>query len=178
MIPFIEICLRRFKYYKQLADRSFAQLSDNDFYYQPDPVSNSLEIIIQHMHGNMMSRWTNFLSEDGEKTWRQRDEEFTIHHHSRTHLLELWEKGWSCLFDTLSSMKEDDLQKTIYIRGEGLTAMDAIIRQMAHYPYHVGQIVYLARMIKKESWQNLSIEPGKSAEYNAGSGIKDPARNL
>ena len=173
-----DVAIRRFRYYKQLADRSFAQLSDDDFYFQPDAVSNSLEVIIQHMHGNMMSRWTNFLTEDGEKPWRQRDEEFAIHRHSRSYLIELWEKGWTCLFDALSSLKEEDLEKTIYIRGEGLTVTDAIIRQMAHYPYHVGQIVYIARMLRKKDWKNLSIEPGKSAEYNTGSGIKDPAKNL
>lgn len=157
--------ITRIKYYKKLADRTFAQLSDEDFYFQPDPGSNSIEIIIQHMHGNMLSRWTNFMTEDGEKSWRQRDDEFLPHRHSREHLMDLWEKGWKCFFDAIESIHEDDLQKTIYIRSVGLTVIDAVYRQLTHYPYHVGQIVYLGRMIKKNEWKSLSIEPGKSEEY-------------
>lgn len=118
------------------------------------------------MHGNMRSRWTNFLEEDGEKEWRKRDAEFEDQRLKKEQLIDLWEEGWKCFLDALLRLSEVDLDKTIYIRKEPLTVIDAINRQLAHYPYHVGQIIYIAKMITNTAWQNLSIPKGKSAEFN------------
>ena len=172
---FLADCTKRLLYYKSLGDKTFEQLDDTGFHYQPNAESNSIAVIIQHVAGNMLSRWTNFLTEDGEKEWRQRDEEFTVHHYNKSQLLEIWEKGWSCFLGALESLKEDDLLKTIYIREEPLTVMDAINRQLAHYPYHIGQILYIGKMIRDAGWKNLSIEKGKSEAYNKSDDIKDPA---
>ena len=149
--------IRRVKYYKGLADKTFEQLEEKDFHYQPNSESNSIAIIIQHMYGNMLSRWTNFLTEDGEKTWRQRDDEFEVHDYSKAKLIELWEQGWNCYLKTMEELKEDDLLKTITIRDEKLSVIDAINRQLAHYPYHIGQILYVGKMIRNEEWRNLSM---------------------
>jgi hypothetical protein len=164
-MDFIGDAIKRFRSYKELGDKTFAQLEDADFFRQPSSNSNSIAVIVKHMHGNMLSRWTNFLTEDGEKTWRQRDAEFEEGSSTRKHILELWEEGWKCLLDTLASLQPDDLDKTITIRTEPLKAYDAILRQLAHYPYHVGQIVYLGRMFKNEEWKSLSIPKGDSAAY-------------
>jgi len=175
---FLDTVIRRVRTYKDLGDKTFAQLEDADFHYRPNEPSNSIAVIIQHMSGNMLSRWTNFLVEDGEKEWRKRDEEFGIFDHSKEKLLEMWQAGWSCYLDTLASLKEEDLLKTVYIRKEGLTVIDAINRQLAHYPYHIGQIVYIGRMIRDRDWKNLSIPPGQSAAYNKSDAIKDPAKKF
>ena len=176
---YLQTVIKRVKYYKDLGDKTFEQLNiDADFHYQPNEESNSIAVIIQHMTGNMLSRWTNFLTEDGEKEWRQRDDEFTIHDYSKKRLLEIWEEGWKCFLATLESLREDDLLKTIYIRQEKLSAIDAINRQLAHYPYHIGQIVYIGRMIKDKAWKNLSISRGQSQQYNASGNIKDPAKKF
>ena len=163
---FLQTAVKRFTTYKDLGDASFAQLEEADFYFTPNEASNSIAVIIQHMSGNMVSRWTNFLTEDGEKAWRNRDTEFIAQARSSAELLALWEKGWKCLFDALAALQERDLLKTIYIRTEGQLVIDAIHRQLAHYPYHVGQIVYLARLIRNTGWKSLSIEKGKSADFN------------
>ncbi|HYC39071.1 MAG TPA: DUF1572 family protein [Chitinophagaceae bacterium] len=175
---YLTTAIRRLKYYKELADRTFAQLEDPDFHYQPATESNSIAVIIQHMAGNMLSRWTNFLTEDGEKEWRRRDEEFTVHDYSRDQLLELWNRGWDCLLGALQSLNQDDLLRTVYIRSEPMSAMDAINRQLAHYPYHIGQIVYLGKMMRDTQWQNLSIPRGQSAAYNKSAGTRDPAKKF
>ena len=164
---FLQTAIRRLKYYKDLAEKTFDQLSDKDFHFQFNEESNSIAIIIQHMAGNMLSRWTNFLTEDGEKSWRNRDDEFETHNDSPEQLMEIWEKGWQCFFQALRSLEPADLQKTIYIRNEPLNVTDAIIRQLAHYPYHVGQIVYIGRLIRNEQWKNLSIPKGQSDVYNS-----------
>src|SRR4026208_755093 len=114
---YLQTVIRRLKYYKDLGEKTFAQLDDNDFHYQFNEESNSIAVIIQHMAGNMLSRWTNFLTEDGEKEWRQRDGEFAIHQYNKQQLLETWEKGWNCFLDALQSLKDDDLMKTITIRN-------------------------------------------------------------
>jgi len=173
---YLTTTIRRLKYYKDLGEKTFEQLNDADFYFTPNEESNSIAIIIQHMTGNMLSRWTNFLQEDGEKEWRQRDEEFQTHSYSKQQLLDIWGKGWKCCLDTLGSLTTDDLLKTIYIRKEPMTAIDAINRQLAHYPYHIGQIVYLGRMIRGKDWKNLSIPKGQSQDYNTSAGVKDPAK--
>jgi hypothetical protein len=172
---YIDTVIKRLRYYKKLADQTFDQISDNDFHFAPNEASNSIAMIIQHMAGNMISRWTNFLTEDGEKEWRQRDAEFEAQNYSRNELLDLWEKGWNCVFDTLASLNEDDLLKTVTIRQEPLTVVDALNRQLAHYPHHIGQIIYVGKIIKNEEWKSLSIPKGKSDEYNKREGVKDPA---
>ena len=163
---FLQSTIKRLSYYKELGDKTFAQLTDADFHYQPNEASNSIAIIIQHTAGNMLSRWTDFLTSDGEKEWRNRDTEFEEQHLSKQQLIEVWEKGWQCLLDALNALTEDDLLKTIYIRSEGLLVVDAVNRQLAHYPYHVGQIIYVAKIITSNNWQNLSIAKGNSSQFN------------
>lgn len=175
---YLQTVIRRVKYYKDLGDKTFEQLSDADFHFQPNEESNSIAVIIQHMAGNMLSRWTNFLTEDGEKEWRQRDDEFTAHDVDKQILLAEWEKGWDCFLNALQSLKEEDMLKTIVIRDEKLSAIDAINRQLAHYPYHVGQIVYIGRLIRSKNWKNLSIPKGHSQQYNKEEKIKDPAKKF
>jgi hypothetical protein len=176
---YLQTVIRRVRYYKDLADKTFEQLNnDTDFHYQPNDESNSIAVIIQHTAGNMLSRWTNFLTEDGEKEWRQRDDEFTVHAYNKQQLLEIWEQGWKCFLDALQSLNDDDLLKTIYIRQEKLSVIDAINRQLAHYPYHTGQIVYLGRMIKGPDWKNLSIPKDHSQLYNKTEAVKDPAKKF
>ena len=163
---FLKDSIKRFNYYKELGDKTFEQLEEKDFFFQPNEASNSIAIIIQHLYGNMLSRWTNFLTEDGEKEWRKRDAEFEAMNCSKQDLLSFWKEGWKCLLDSLQSLQPTDLDKTIYIRTEPLIVFDAILRQLAHYPYHVGQIVYLGRMIKGNDWKNLSIPKGDSQLFN------------
>lgn len=174
---YLQTAIRRLRYYKVLGEKTFDQLTDADMHFKPNEASNSIAVIIQHVAGNMLSRWTNFLSEDGEKPWRNRDEEFEVHDYSKQQLLELWENGWICFLEALTSLTENDLLKTVYIREEPLLVIDAINRQLAHYPYHVGQILYVAKIIKDTGWQSLSIEKGKSETYNKSDGVKDPAKN-
>lgn len=163
---FLESAIKRLSYYKELGDKTMDQLKGEDLHFTPNAESNSIALIIQHMAGNMLSRWTDFLTTDGEKDWRNRDTEFDEQDLTKQQLLDLWQKGWDCLFTSLHSLKEEDLLKTIYIRSEGLLVIDAINRQLAHYPYHVGQIIYLAKLIKKKDWQNLSIAKGRSDQFN------------
>jgi len=177
-IIFLKSAIQQFRDYKLLAERTFAQINEADFLYQPNETTNSIAINITHLHGNMLSRWTNFLTEDGEKEWRQRDDEFAIHEYKKEQLLELWGKGWACFFDAVESLKKKDLKKTVYIRQEPLSVIDAINRQLAHYPYHVGQIIHIAKIIKGKNWNNLSIPKGQSQVYNTSQEIKDPAKNF
>lgn len=135
-------------------------------HFQPNEASNSIAVIIQHLHGNMLSRWTNFLTEDGEKEWRKRDDEFEVHQFSKQQLIDKWNEGWKVFFDTLESLTTNDLSKTITIRNRPLNVVDAINRQLAHYSYHVGQIVYLGRWIKADEWKPLSIPKNKSNGFN------------
>ncbi len=163
---FLTAIKARFNTYKDLGDRCFEQLDDADFFFTPAPESNSIAIIIQHIYGNVMSRFTNFLTEDGEKEWRNRDAEFEDMNAEKQDLLSFWEEAWQQLFKTLDSLTEDDLTKTIYIRSEPLIVFDALLRQLAHYPYHVGQIIYIGKLLKKEQWNSLSIPKNKSKEFN------------
>jgi hypothetical protein len=163
---FLQDCIKRFEYYKSLGDKTFEQLEEKDFFFKPSPDSNSIAIIIQHMYGNMLSRWTNFLTEDGEKEWRKRDAEFEEMQMSKQDLLSFWNEGWNCLLNTLRSLRPEDLVKTIHIRTEPLIVYDAIIRQMAHYPYHVGQVVTLGKMIRDKDFKSLSIPKGESNQFN------------
>ena len=147
-MDFLKDAIKRFIYYKELGDKTFVQLEEKDFFWQPDAANNSIAVIIQHMYGNMVSRWTNFLSEDGEKHWRRRDAEFEQMQCSKQDLLAFWNEGWKCLIDTLETLTEEDLNRTVAIRTEPLKVYDAVLRQLAHYPYHVGQIVYIGKIIQ------------------------------
>ena len=162
----LESAIQQFKDYKLLAEKAFAQLEEKDFHFQPNDETNSIAINITHLYGNMMSRWTNFLTEDGEKEWRQRDDEFEVHAHSREKLLQLWEEGWLTVFKALQSLRPGDLERTIYIRSKPLSVMDAIHRQVTHYSYHVGQIVMLGKIIKGPGWTSLSIPKNQSTQFN------------
>ncbi len=164
---YLESVIKRMLSYKDLGDKTFAQLEEPDLFFSPNSSSNSIAIIIQHMSGNMLSRWTNFLGEDGEKGWRNRDQEFENdpRFSTKQQLLDYWNKGWTCMLDTLQSLKEEDLLKTVHIRSEPLLVVDAINRQLAHYPHHVGQILYIGKLIKDDSWKSLSIPKGHSGQF-------------
>ncbi len=155
-----------FKYYKSLGEKAMAQVPDEGLHFQPNAESNSLAIIVKHLHGNMLSRWTGFLNADGEKEWRNREGEFEDTLDSREAILKAWEEGWQCLFDAIEPLKDEQMEDIVYIRNEGHTVLEAINRQLAHYSYHVGQMVYLARQIRGEGWQSLSIPRGGSEAYN------------
>lgn len=161
-----ELFIKRFQYYKELGDKSLAQLSEEQIFWQYNSESNSIAIIIKHVAGNMLSRWTNFLTEDGEKEWRDRDLEFENDFKTKAEVLKYWEKGWACFFEALEQVTDENLYSTIYIRGEAHSVLDAVFRQLAHYPYHIGQIVYIAKMMKNDDWQTLSIAKNKSSEFN------------
>ncbi|MBL7792542.1 MAG: DUF1572 domain-containing protein [Saprospiraceae bacterium] len=175
---FLESSRRLFRYYKGLGDKAMAQVDDEALMHQPDPESNSIALIVKHMSGNMLSRWTDFLTSDGEKTWRQRDQEFEGSYADREALLEAWEKGWQCLFDAVDPLTAADIERIVYIRNEGHTVMEAIQRQIAHYSYHVGQIVFLAKHLSGAQWQSLSIPKGNSQVFNAEKFEQDKQRKF
>lgn len=167
MSDLVKGIIKQFQYYKQLGEQTFEQLTEEDLFWQYNENSNSIAIIVNHLSGNMLSRWTDFLTTDGEKEWRNRDEEFEDTIKTKEQFLEKWEKGWKCLFVALSQIKTDeDLQQIIYIRNEGHTVIEAINRQLAHYPYHVGQIVFIGKLLKDNKWNSLSIPKNKSSDYN------------
>lgn len=163
-----DLLIKRFEYYKMLGDQAFAQLSEEEVFLQFNEESNSIAVIVKHIAGNMLSRWTNFLTEDGEKSWRNRDEEFVNTFTTKAEVLEYWEQGWKCLFGALDQITGENLYATVYIRSEAHSVIDAVFRQLAHYPYHVGQIVYVAKLLKNDGWKTLSIARNKSGEFNAG----------
>jgi uncharacterized damage-inducible protein DinB len=155
-----------FRYYKKLGDRAMAQCPDEGLFATLDAESNSIAIVVKHMAGNMRSRWTSFLTTDGEKPDRNRDTEFEEPPVTRAELMELWERGWKYLFDALEPLTDADASRTVTIRTEPHSVMQAINRQVAHYSYHVGQIVYLARHFAGDKWQSLTIPKKKSGEFN------------
>jgi hypothetical protein len=163
---YLESVSKQFQYYKMLGDKAFEQVEDEFLFWCYNDESNSIATIVKHLWGNMLSRWTDFLTTDGEKDWRDRDAEFENHITTKAELLQKWNDGWLVLFSTLNSLSESDLEKIIYIRNQGHTVMEAINRQLAHYPYHVGQIVFIAKMYSKQ-WNSLSIPKGKSSQFNA-----------
>lgn len=173
---FLSSARKQFAYYKLLGDQALSQVTDEQLIWQPNPVSNSLATIVKHLAGNMRSRWTDFLTADGEKPWRAREAEFDNDLASRAEVLAHWEAGWQCLFAALDALTEADLDRTIYIRNQGHSVTEAINRQLAHYPYHVGQLVYVARLAVGEAWQSLSIPRGNSAAYNAEKFARPPHR--
>jgi hypothetical protein len=152
----IDSAIEQFREYKLKADRTFDQLQEKEMYFSPDKFNNSIAVNIMHLHGNMVSRWTNFLTEDGEKPWRKRDEEFKSHDLSKDALLQLWEEGWKVLFDSLGQLNGDDLDKTVFIRSKPLSVIQAVHRQLCHVVYHVGQIVFLGKNIRGEHWKPLT----------------------
>ena len=160
-----DLFLKRFQYYKNIADQTFEQLEEPQLFWQYNPESNSIATIVKHISGNMISCWTNFLTEDGEKEWRNRDAEFENDIQSKAEMLEIWEKGWLVLFDALNQVNDANINSIILIRGEKISVVDALLRQLAHYPYHIGQIIYLAKMLKNDDWKTLSIARNKSQEY-------------
>ncbi len=173
---YLESAKKQFQYYKLLGERTMDQLTDDDLFWQYNPESNSIAIIVKHLWGNMLSRWTDFLTSDGEKEWRQREAEFDADIKTREELMEKWNAGWDCLFGALDELNEENFDTVIYIRNMGHTVTEAVNRQMAHYAYHIGQITYIGRMIKGADWQSLSIPRGGSATYNAAKFAKDKHR--
>ena len=156
-----------FRYYKTLGDRALEKLNEEQIHWQYNQESNSVAIIIKHIAGNSLSRWTDFLTTDGEKPWRDRDQEFEDTLSSKEDLLALWDKGWQCIYNSIDALTEEDLMRTVYIRSEAHTVTEAINRQLAHIPYHVGQIVYIAKMAAAENWSSLTIPKGQSTAFNA-----------
>ncbi|HKS80358.1 MAG TPA: DUF1572 domain-containing protein [Candidatus Acidoferrales bacterium] len=164
---FVKDTVDLFRYYKGLAERAMAQAPDEALFAALDAESNSIAINVKHMAGNMRSRWTDFLTSDGEKPDRNRDSEFEAPPQTRADLIALWEAGWNILFDALAPLTDADLSRTIYIRSEAHSVMQAINRQVAHYSYHVGQIVYLAKHFAADGWKSLTVPRGRSADFTA-----------
>jgi hypothetical protein len=164
---FLETTKKQFEYYKMLGEKTFEQLSEEQIVFKYNGESNSIATIVKHLHGNMMSRWTDFLTSDGEKEWRQRDGEFENDLLTKADVLKIWNEGWHCLFAAINPLTEADLSKTVYIRNQGHTVEEAIIRQLAHYPYHVGQIVFIGKMLIDNNWKSLSIPKNKSGAFNS-----------
>lgn len=152
--------------YKSLGDKTFVQLNDADIHWKYESTGNSISVIVKHLSGNMLSRWTNFFSEDGEKTWRNRDSEFEDTYKTKEEMLVAWEKGWNCFYDAIQEINEGNFEKTIKIRNEPHSILQALNRQLAHYSYHIGQIVLLGKTIKGENWVSLSIPKGQSKAFN------------
>ena len=163
---YITSVTKQFEYYKLLGEKTFDQVEEEKLFYKYNGESNSIAIIVQHLWGNMLSRWTDFFTTDGEKEWRQRDAEFEEDIKTKVELIKKWNEGWECMFKVLNNLKEEDLGKIIYIRNQGHTVIDAINRQLAHYPYHIGQIVFLGKMLSDSNWQSLSIPKNQSGQYN------------
>ena len=162
-----------FRKQKEMAERALVQISDDTFFKKPGEFSNSIAAIVKHVGGNFASRWTDFLTSDGEKPWRDRDAEFvTVADEGRVKVDEIWQKGWTALFGTLDGLKEEDLLKKVRVRNEEHTVFQAIHRSLTHTSYHVGQVVYLARLLTKDDWKWLTIPPGQSKQFGKGNYLK------
>jgi hypothetical protein len=165
---YLDEARRSFRGYKRMADAGLAQLSDHDFFHFPDPESNCAALIVKHVGGNLRSRWTDFLTTDGEKPDRNRDQEFVLTDaDTRPDLMRRWEEGFQVVFETLASLRPEDFSRTVYIRGDAHTILQAISRSVMHTAYHVGQILYLGKHLRGAKWTMISIPRGKSAEFNA-----------
>lgn len=173
---FLSSSIKQFEYYKSLGDKTFEQLNFVEIQKEFVKESNSISIIVKHLVGNMLSRWTNFMTEDGEKLWRHRDQEFVESYASKQEVIKAWENGWDCVFNALKPLTNDDLEKIIYIRNQGHTVTEAINRQLCHYAYHIGQIVFLGKLIKENQWKSLSIPKGKSEDFNAKKFSKEKSK--
>lgn len=158
--------IKSFRNYKKMAERAIEQVSDEEFFALIDTEANSIALVVKHIAGNLRSRWTEFLTSDGEKDFRNRDTEFELIGDTRASLMEFWESGWQTLFDSIEPLSVDDFSRTVTIRGERHTIVEAINRQMTHYAYHIGQIVLLAKHFKSSAWKTLSVPKNKSAEFN------------
>ena len=163
---FLKSSLLQFRYYKELGEKTIEQVPDIKLSFQINKETNSINTIVKHLSGNMVSRWTDFLNSDGEKEFRNRDDEFNDSIKSKMELMEIWEKGWNVLFDTLEELSFHDLEKISYIRNEGHTVIESINRQLCHYSYHVGQIVMIGKIICGNKWNPLSIPKGESQSFN------------
>lgn len=168
MNEYLSVALNNFRTYKSIADKALEQISEEQFHYLIDEESNSIAIIMQHMIGNARSRFIDFFTSDGEKPNRHRDQEFVEQKLTKDELLIQWNNAWQIVFDLLESMNDNDLEKIVSIRNEKQSALKAINRQVAHYAYHVGQIVFIAKHLKGKDWETMSIAKGKSEEYNKG----------
>ncbi|MDR6968382.1 hypothetical protein J2X31_002405 [Flavobacterium arsenatis] len=166
-VSYLESVKKQFLYYKTLGEKAFEQLEPDQLFVSVNENTNSIAVIVKHLSGNMLSRWTDFLTSDGEKEWRNRDDEFEETITTKEELLDLWNKGWDCFTNTLNTLTNSNLSQIIYIRNEGHTVIEAINRQLAHYPYHIGQIVFYAKLLKSGEWDSLSIPKNKSNNYNA-----------
>lgn len=180
-VAYLDEVRRNFRGYKRVAEGALAQLQDADFFYAPDSESLSVALLMKHISGNQRSRFTDFLTTDGEKPDRNRDQEFELSPGvTREQLMRSWEEGWNRVFQALAGLHPADVTRTVYIRGEAHSVVQAINRALGHYAYHVGQIVYLGKHIRKADWKTLSIPKGKSAEYNAlkpeDRKVKSPAK--
>lgn len=164
---YLESVKKQFLYYKTLGEKAMEQLEPEQLFVTVNEDTNSIATIVKHLSGNMLSRWTDFLTTDGEKEWRNRDAEFENDLKSKEEVLSLWDKGWECLFTALNGLQPEQLSQIIYIRNEGHSVIEAINRQLSHYPYHVGQIVFYAKQLKNSDWKSLSIPKNKSNSYNA-----------
>ena len=158
--------VQSFRNYKKMAERAMEQVNDEEFFTAIDAEANSIAVVVKHIAGNLVSRWSEFLTTDGEKPTRDRDAEFEIREDSRDALMEYWERGWKTLFDNIESLTPEDFSRTVTIRGQTHTIVEALNRQLSHYAYHIGQIVLLAKHFKSSEWQTLSIPKNRSAEFN------------
>lgn len=163
---FLTSAIKEFQRYRSLGEKAMAQIPDEKLFWQYNPESNSVAVIVKHMAGNMLSRWTDIFDTDGEKEWRNRDAEFENDIKSREELMVAWNKGWDKVFETMGALDESDLERVIYIRGEAHTVIEAIHRQLAHYPSHVGQIIYIGKMVADAAWTSLSIPRKGSDQFN------------
>ncbi len=168
---YIESVRKQFSQCKIMGEKAMEQVPDDRLYWQYNPETNSMAIIVKHLAGNMVSRFTDFYSSDGEKPWRDRDAEFENEELSRENLLALWNKGWDCLLGILNVLKDEDLSRTVVIRNEKLTVVDALNRQFTHYAGHIGQIIYIGKMILNSNWKTLTIPRKGSRELNAKMGL-------
>ena len=168
MYQVIENIQKEFYHYKALGDHTFEQLNTDQMNWKCSSESSNIGQIVKHMNGNMLSRWTDFLCSDGEREWRNRDDEFIDTLKTKEIILNVWESGWCCLFDAMDALKDEDLSKEVFIRNMVQTVQAALHRQLAHYAYHVGQIVFIGKTVTNENWKSLSIPFGKSKEYNQG----------
>lgn len=163
---YLDSVKKQFQYYKSLGDLSFEQLAETDIHIQLASESNAIAIIVKHIVGNQLSRFTNFRTEDGEKPWRHRDTEFEGTYESKEAMISAWNRGWNCLFESLDELTPQDLEDLVYIRNQGHTVIEALNRQLCHYAYHVGQIVFSAKLIKNKTWTSLSIPKNNSEQFN------------
>lgn len=170
---YLESIKKQLLYYKTIGEKAIAQLEPEQLFIAVNDDTNSIAVIIKHIAGNMISRWTDFLTSDGEKEWRNRDDEFNQTFTTKDEIMAFWGKGWTCFLDAINLLKPEQLTTIIYIRNEGHTVLEAINRQLAHYPYHIGQIIFYAKMLKSTEWNSLSIPRNNSANYNVDKFSKD-----